>query len=152
MRTLTDAEVQLVRRWARRNRIVLWLLLPFALVLVIGLAAGGIASILDGHWWTGGVFTLLSPLVAWALLLVWRSMGRYGAVDATTRVETRRGVLRHKRIGKSHTLAIDDLAVSFASKDVRRTVKLDEPIIAEVVMGSPILVITARRDDGRTAD
>ena len=50
-----------------------------------------------------------------------------------------------------HTLAIDDLAVSFASKDVRRTVKLDEPIIAEVVMGSPVLVITARRDT-RTAD
>lgn len=152
MRTLTEAEVQLVRRWARRNRIVLWLLLPIALLLVVGLAAAGIASVVDGHWLTGAVFVVLSPLVAMAVVLMWRSMGRYNAVDVTTPVETRRGVLRQKPIGKSYTLAIGDLAVVFASRELRHSVELDEPIIAEVVMGSPVLVITARRDGKRTAD
>jgi hypothetical protein len=141
---LTESEVEIVRRWARRNRFVLWLLLPIAAMLILGLAGFGIASVLDGHWLLGGIFTLLSPLVAFVLLLTWRSMRAYGEVHTTTPVETRRGELRHKRIGKSFTLAIGNLAVVFVNRDVRRAVKLGDTIVAEVVMGAPVLVVTAR--------
>jgi hypothetical protein len=145
-RTLTADEVVLVQKWARRNRFVLWLLLPFVAVTIIGLAAAGISSVSDGDWLFGGTFVLLSPLVALVVFVTWRSMRTYGVVHTTTPVETRRGVLHHKRIGKSFVLAIGNVSVAFVNRGVRRSVKLGEPIIAEVVMGAPVLVITARPD------
>lgn len=143
-RTLTESEVALVKRWARRGRIWFWFLLPLGVVVIGGGLVMAAASFIDHHWFTGLTASVVSPAVALVFYL-WRgSIKTYSSVTASTPVVTKSGVLRLKRIGRSFTPAIDDLAVEFVSADVRRAVELDAPCVVEVILDAPVLVITAR--------
>lgn len=145
-RTLTGAEVALVQRWARRTRIWLWILLPFALFVGLGLPALGVVMWREhDERWLAVMFIAFGPLFALLYRLMWRSARTYGKVDTTTPLVTMTGTLRLKRVGvKTFTYAIDDAAVEFVSRDVRRMLTVDAPCVVEAISGAPVLVITAR--------
>ncbi|MDQ3340347.1 MAG: hypothetical protein M4D80_34745 [Myxococcota bacterium] len=143
-RTLTEAEVALVLRWTRWQRIWFWILLPVGLGTSAGLLAFGVSRFLAHDWLAGFATSVVGPLVGLTFYL-WRgSIQKYRKVSCSTPVVTKSGVLRLKRGGKTTYTCLDDLAVLFFSRDVRRAVKLDEPCVLEVVENAPVLVITAR--------
>jgi hypothetical protein len=141
---LTEHEVALVRRWARRGRIVFWLVSPFAAVASVGALALAAMSLTDGGWGTGLVFLLCGCGVGLAYVLWHGSLKTYRDVSCATTVVTRSGVLREKTLHRSTLLCLDDLGVVFVNGEVRAAVELGEPCVLELIPNAPALVITAR--------
>lgn len=134
----------MVLRWTRRARLWFWLLLPLGVFASVGGLAFGVASARDGHWITGLASFGMGIAVA-LLFFLWRgSVETYRRVSSATPLVTRSGRLHLRRVGRSFSTCIDDLAVVFVSSDVRRAVELDAMCVVEVIFEAPVLVITAR--------
>jgi hypothetical protein len=149
-RCLSEAEIAMVRRWARLRRRVFWWLLPLfvatgALMLLIAAA-----SLLDHQWFVGGALLFCTvPLVAlgWTM---WNSARVYRQVRASTEVSTLRGILRWRFQAPSGDYFVGETCVVFASRQLRQSARLDEPCEADVLFETapPLLIAIRQRSKG----
>lgn len=145
-RTLTPGEIALVRRWARRERILVWVLTPLAAPLGFLSVVLGVASLFDEHpdIFLGVMFPLSGVALIAYLAWMWRSAHRYGAADERTEVTELRGVFSVRFQSRSHSLFIGETCVFVASKDIRKQLVPGKHCVVEAIWDSPILVVAVR--------